>query len=79
MRFSVMEFQPIKQDAVLPGGISLHTNFLRICPFLLCKHSYELNLKIVSQNFCVMTVISGLISSYIKLKDYRFRINSIAN
>lgn len=26
----VMVFLPIKQDAVLPGGISLHTNFLRI-------------------------------------------------
>ena len=39
----------IKQDAVLPGGISLHTNFLRICSFLLCKHPYKFYLKIVSK------------------------------
>lgn len=42
-------FPPIKQDAVLPGGISLHTNFLRICSFLLCKHPYKFYLKIVSK------------------------------
>ena len=44
-----MVFPPIKQDAVLPGGISLHTNFLRICSFLLCKHPYKFYLKIVSK------------------------------
>lgn len=45
----VMVFLPIKQDAVLPGGILLHTNFLRICSFLLCKHPYKFYLKIVSK------------------------------
>ena len=49
MKSLVMVFPPIKQDAVLPGGISLHTNFLRICSFLLCKHPYKFYLKIVSK------------------------------
>ena len=49
MKSLVMVFPPIKQDAVLPGGILLHTNFLRICSFLLCKHPYKFYLKIVSK------------------------------
>lgn len=49
MKSLVMVFPPIKQDAVLPGGISLHTKFLRICSFLLCKHPYKFYLKIVSK------------------------------
>lgn len=46
---TAMVFPPIKQDAVLPGGILLNTNFLRICSFLLCKHPYKFYLKIVSK------------------------------
>ena len=49
MKSLVMVFPPIKQDAVLPGGILLNTNFLRICSFLLCKHPYKFYLKIVSK------------------------------